>query len=160
MNLSRPKQQFVEDIGMFFESQRMPRMAGRMIGLLLISEPPALTTADFCDSLAMSKASVSTNTRFLIQMGLIEKIGQIGERRDLFRIHPRAHELLLLARQAEFTHLHALISQGISLLENDPHADPKRLVDLEKMCQVAIEGIPQLIERMRGSDIHAEKPLT
>jgi len=153
MNLTTKKRQFIEDIGMFFESQRMPRMAGRVIGLLLISDPPVLTAGDIGDMLEISKGSVSTNTRFLLQLGMVEKIGQIGERRDLFRIHPRANELLLLARQDEFKRLHALLTQGITNLESDQPESLKRLKNMQKMCEVAIKDIPKIIIQLQSTDL-------
>jgi DNA-binding transcriptional regulator GbsR (MarR family) len=52
----------------------LPRMAGRVLGELLICDPPAQSLTDLCDILQASKSSVSTTTRLLTEMGLIERV--------------------------------------------------------------------------------------
>jgi len=42
------KLHFIEDIGLFFEQLGLPRMAGRILGVLLISDPPAQSIDDIC----------------------------------------------------------------------------------------------------------------
>jgi len=37
---------FVEEVGIFFEQTGMPRMAGRILGWLMISNPPHQTTTE------------------------------------------------------------------------------------------------------------------
>ena len=39
-NLRDEERNFVEDVGVVFEKTGLPRMAGRMFGWLLISDPP------------------------------------------------------------------------------------------------------------------------
>ena len=77
---------FVEEVGLFFEQTGMPRMAGRILGWLLISDPPHQSTDELAGGLIASKGSISTNTRLLIQIGLIERLSLPGVRHDYFRI--------------------------------------------------------------------------
>ena len=63
---------FVEEVGLFFEQSGMPRMAGRILGWLLISDPSHQTTSELAEVLLASKGSISTMTRLLIRIGLIE----------------------------------------------------------------------------------------
>ena len=68
---------FVEEVGMAFEQSNAPRMAGRIIGWLLICEPEHQTSAQIAKVLKASKGSISTMTRFLTNGGIIEKVGEI-----------------------------------------------------------------------------------
>jgi len=77
---------FIEDVGLLFEESGHPRMAGRILGCLLISEQPHLSSTEIAEMLQASKGSLSTMTRFLLQMGLIERVGLPGRRRDYFQI--------------------------------------------------------------------------
>src|SRR5574340_98744 len=138
MELSKPKQKFIENIGLFFETQRLPRLAGRMVGYLLISNPPEQTANEIGDTLGMSKGSVSTMTRLLLQMGMIEKLSPFGAKRDYYRIHPRVSERLLLARQGEFEHLLSLVDQGLEILEEENETSQQRLVELSSMCRLVV----------------------
>lgn len=146
------KKQFVENIGMFFETQHLPRMAGRILGWLLICTPPYQTAAEIGETLEMSKGSVSTMTRLLIQMGMIEKISRIGERHDFYRIQSRANEQLLRARLAEFTQLQGLAKQGLALMDKENLPDRCRLLGLSKMCAIATQAISMIITQIETTE--------
>ncbi|HEX7974611.1 MAG TPA: MarR family transcriptional regulator, partial [Anaerolineales bacterium] len=79
------KQHFVEEVALVFEEIGIARMAGRILGWLLISNPPHQSADELAEALQASKGSISTMTRLLIQADLIERIGLPGERRDYFR---------------------------------------------------------------------------
>lgn len=151
MELSKEKQKFIENIGMFFETQRLPRLAGRMVGLLLISNPPEQTASEIGGTLGMSKGSVSTMTRLLMQMGMIEKVSPFGSKRDYYRIHPRVSEQLLLARQGEFAQLLNLVEQGLAVLVDEESGSKKRLIEMSTMCRLVIGEVPKLIEQMESA---------
>ncbi|MBA2573067.1 MAG: hypothetical protein H0V06_08480, partial [Gemmatimonadetes bacterium] len=52
-------EQFVERMGLFFEDDGHPRIAGRMFGFMLLSPEPC-SLDDLAEQLQVSKASVST----------------------------------------------------------------------------------------------------
>ena len=78
-------QQFIERVGLKFEAEGMPRTAGRMLGLLLVSSA-ARTLDDLADLLRVSKASISSNARLLERMGSVERVGHPGDRRDFYQL--------------------------------------------------------------------------
>ncbi len=55
---------FIEGMGMYFENQGIPRIGGRMLGLLMIAHRP-LSAEDLARILKVSRASLSTNFRSL-----------------------------------------------------------------------------------------------
>jgi len=59
------EKRFVEEVGIFFEQSSLPRMAGRILGWLMISNPPHQTTGELTQALLASKGSISTMTRLL-----------------------------------------------------------------------------------------------
>ncbi|MFQ3629252.1 MAG: MarR family transcriptional regulator, partial [Cyanobacteriota bacterium] len=76
---------FVEEVGLMFELIGLPRMAGRIFGWLLISQPPHQSSGELAEVLQASKGSISSMTRLLIQLGLIERLPLPGDRRDFFQ---------------------------------------------------------------------------
>ena len=70
--LTPPLHRFIEGMGMYFESQGIPRIGGRMLGLLMIAHWP-LSAEDLGSLLQISRGSVSTNIRLLLSSGLVEK---------------------------------------------------------------------------------------
>jgi hypothetical protein len=79
---------FIEDTGLFFEQMGMPRMAGRILGVLLIAEPPAQSITDLSEKLMASKSSISIMARLLVEHGLIERVASPVPRRDYYRFKP------------------------------------------------------------------------
>ena len=80
---------FIEGMGLALEEDRLPRIAGRLVGLLILSPQP-LRFDHLAERLGVSRGSISTNTRLLENMGVIERVTRPGDRRDYFRIneHP------------------------------------------------------------------------
>ncbi len=78
--------QVIEDFGLAFEAHGMPRMAGRILGRLLMCDPPHQSMDQLVETLSASKGSVSSMTRLLIDRGVIERLSLPGERHDYFRI--------------------------------------------------------------------------
>ena len=74
---------FIENMGMYFESYGIPRIGGRILGLLLIAPEP-LAAERIASTLKASRASISTNIRVLLTSGLAEKITFPGDRTTYF----------------------------------------------------------------------------
>lgn len=113
---------FIEEVGLMFELVGLPRMAGRIFGRLLISDPPWQSSAELVDVLQASKGSISTMTRLLIQISLIERISLPGDRRDYFQIKPNAWMQMTEQRLAQVAAFRQLAERGLTLMENTaPH---------------------------------------
>lgn len=81
-----PREKLIEDFGLFWERYGLPRILGRMYGLLLLSNEPHLSLEQIADELNISKASASTIARQLSAMTMITKSTVPGDRRDYYRI--------------------------------------------------------------------------
>ncbi len=90
---------FIEQMGLSAERDGMPRIAGRLLGFLLI-DGGIHSLDDLAEVLQVSKASVSTNTRALENLQLIQRRTIPGDRRDFFQIGENPGEQMFeLARQ-------------------------------------------------------------
>ncbi|MGE5249875.1 MAG: GbsR/MarR family transcriptional regulator [Bacteroidota bacterium] len=70
---------FIEGMGMYFESEGVPRIGGRILGLLLAAPGP-LSAEELAGRLKVSRASISTNIRMLTATGLVEKVAFLDKR--------------------------------------------------------------------------------
>lgn len=138
---------FVEEVALVFEDIGQPRMAGRILGWLLISNPPYQSADELVEALQASRSSISAMTRLLIEQDLIEKIGLPGDRRDYFRMKPDVWAQLLQARLSQVTFLHQLTERGLTLLEDDSSGLRQRLQDMHDLYSYLELEIPALIER-------------
>lgn len=141
------KQHFVEEVALVFEDIGLTRMAGRILGWLLISNPPNQSADELAEALQASRGSISTMTRLLIQLDLIERTGFPGDRRDYFRIKPDLWAQLLQARMSQLTDLHQLAEDGLELMSAEPLELRQRLQDMHDLYSYVEMELPRLIEQ-------------
>jgi DNA-binding transcriptional regulator GbsR (MarR family) len=118
--LSPELSQFIESVGLYYESYGLPRIGGRMLGLFLVTCSP-LSAEQIAEALKASRSSVSTNVRLLLSIGLVEKVSIPGDRCDYYRFSPSAWEQAIIARMQGIIKLKELAEQGLAALSaNDP----------------------------------------
>src|SRR5512139_21131 len=113
---------FMENMGMYFESYGIPRIGGRILGLLLIAHEP-LSAERIASILKVSRASISTNFRILLTSGLAEKVTYPGDRTTYFIFPDSGLEKTLLVEIQGISALKRLVQQGWNAL---PAGDPAR----------------------------------
>src|SRR4030042_1719329 len=138
---------FIEDFGLLFEESGHPRMAGRILGCLLISDQPYLSSTELSEILQASKGSLSTMTRFLLQMGLIERVGLPGHRRDYFQIKSSAWTQLVRHAVYELSALRKMAERGLELMEGQDSEIKQRLQEARDLFSHMEREYPLLIER-------------
>jgi len=115
---------FVEQAGIVFEQTGLPRMSGRIFGRLLIANPPYQTFNELAEALMASKGSISSMTRLLIQIGLIERFTIPGERHCCLRLRPDSlRNMIQRGLEDEIKMFRQLAERGLDILaENAPPA--------------------------------------
>ncbi len=141
------RQHFVEEIGLLFERSGTPRMAGRILGWLLIADPPHQSTDQLIAALSASKGSVSMMTRLLIQIGLIERIALPGQRRDYFRVRPNAWARLLREQSGMLTVMRETAERGLALLADETAEHRRRLEEMRDFYAFFEREFPGLLAR-------------
>lgn len=141
------KQRFAEEVGIFFEQTGMPRMAGRILGWLMLSDPPHQTTGELTQALLASKGSISTMTRLLIRIGLIERISLLGQRHDYFRIKAGIWHQMLKESLAQITAFRQLTERGLELIEDKAQFNRQWLEEMRDMYAFFEREFPVLLER-------------
>lgn len=146
---------FVEDISLYFEQMGLPRMAGRILGVLLISSPPEQSLTDVCQVLQASKSAVSTSARLLDEMGLIERVPSPVPRQIYFRFTPGGWVVFMRMRLRLMASLHQIAEHGLELLEGEAPALRARLQEAHDMFSLIEQELPALLER-----VEAERGIT
>ncbi len=141
------EKRFIEDVGLVFEKSGLPRMAGRIFGWLLISDPPHQSTGELAEALLASKGSISTMTRLLIRVSLIERFSLPGVRRDYFRIRLGASHQLLKDSLAQTTAFRQLMERGLELTEGKTPLTRQGLEEMRDMYSFFEREFPALMER-------------
>jgi DNA-binding transcriptional regulator GbsR (MarR family) len=140
---------YVEEVALGFERQGLFRMAGRVLGWLLICDPPEQTFGQIAEVLQASKGSISAAMKFLAPAGLVERISRPGERRDYYRCRPGAWAELARDQSRLYEEFRKLAQRGLELLADAPAARRERLQDMHDFYAWLEREMPALWERWR-----------
>lgn len=77
----------IQEIGVILQQQGTSRIAGTIFGLLLVEGVP-MSLQEMATRLNISRASASTNARFLAKAGLIRLTARLGDRQDYYELVP------------------------------------------------------------------------
>ena len=139
---------FIEDIGLFFEQIGMPRMAGRILGVLLIADPPAQSITEISEKLKASKSSVSIMARLLVENGLVERVASPVPRRDYYRFKPGGWTLYMRQWLGLMSALHGITERGLALMEGKPPGLKVRLQEAHDLFSLIEQEFPTLLETL------------
>lgn len=112
--MHRDVQRFIERAGLLWEQDGLPRIAGRIFALTLISPDPCSLDA-IADALGVSKASVSNDARLLEKLGFVERVSLPGDRKDYYQTTSDSFERAIAARVQRIRQFRELIESGMSL---------------------------------------------
>lgn len=143
------EQMFVEQAGVVMEHLGMPRMAGRVLGWLLICDPPHQSPGELAAALQASKASISTTIRYLMQVGIVERVAFPGKRRDYFRMREEAWSRTTEERFDLVTATRELAEQGLALRADADAEATERLREMRDFYAFTERELPAVIERWR-----------
>lgn len=116
---NREKLTYIEDSGILFEQLGMTRMAGRVFGLLIISDRESLSFDQICEVLDASKGSISGTTKQLTQTGLIRPITLPGDRKTYFRITEMELGDLIKSKMQMFSKLSGMLASGRQIKDQE-----------------------------------------
>jgi len=138
---------FVEEIGLVFDRLGHPRMLGRILGWLMVCDPPQQSSTDLARALAASKGTISTMTRQLVKLGLLQRAALPGDRKLYFQLQPRAMTGMFRQELAALTALRAATERGQRLLEGQPPELGARLHEVHHFCSFMERELPALLRR-------------
>ncbi len=148
--MSAEEARFVDDMGLVLEADGRPRIAGLILGWLLICDPPHQSFSDLVEALGVSKGSVSSMTRLLMESGLIERHAVHGDRQAYFRIAPDAWVRVLERQVRVMEQLSAAAERGLALVEGGPR-DSERLREMYDLNRLAADQMPAFIASFEAS---------
>ena len=141
------QQRFVEEMGLFIEQLGQPRMIGRILGWLLVCDPPHQSLAQLAEALQASRGSISTMTRQLVAMGVVQRVSLPGERRDYVQLQRGVWAGLIKQRLAQIAGLRHLAERGLTTLEGESDARRARLEELRDIYAWFEREMPAFLER-------------
>jgi len=135
---------FIDRLGDAAEADGLSPIAGRLFALLMLAaEPQSLD--ELAESLGVSKASVSTDARRLLDRGIVERTRRTGDRRDFYELAPDFFARVIRARVARWRRIQQLVDD----VRTDAHALPdaarERFDAVDSMQTTVIDRVDQAL---------------
>jgi DNA-binding transcriptional regulator GbsR (MarR family) len=126
--------EFIEGMGVYFAQFDLPRIFGRLVGLLMVSERP-LAHEEIARTLGVARGSVSTNMRLALALDLAERVAVRGDRRDFYRQTGDPWGRSLDAKVAATMPLQRMAERALQALPPDHLEARARMADLIDFCE-------------------------
>ncbi|MFP3390091.1 GbsR/MarR family transcriptional regulator [Brevibacillus sp. SIMBA_040] len=139
---------FIEEIGLDYERQNLPRVAGRIMGLLMVTNGP-LSSQQIASTLQISLGAVSTNVNLLIQVGIVEKKTLIGDRMNYYILPSDSLEKEVNQLLAEIISRQAIFKKYRELVKDDEVVN-QRFKETIEAADFFIEKYEQFLTDLRS----------
>jgi DNA-binding transcriptional regulator GbsR (MarR family) len=147
---------FIETMGLLWEAEGLPRIAGRIFGFLALQIEPC-SLDDIAAGLGVSKASVSTDARRLEHHGLVVRVGRPGDRRDYYAISPDA-PVFSIAQKLERLRRFSSAIDGILDPEELPPAIRDRFANMKAYHERVVHHLEELLAELRAPQEATTRP--
>ncbi|WP_043428973.1 GbsR/MarR family transcriptional regulator [Cystobacter fuscus] len=129
---------FVERFALALSDDGFPRMPARVFVGLLVSEQETRTAAELAQQLRVSPAAISGAVRYLVQMGMVSREREPGQRSDHYRVSSNAWYEALARRDQMLLRFEQGLREGIDA------------VGAESLAGLRLEESRQFFEFVRG----------
>lgn len=134
---------FVARMGQSTEQDGFTRIAGRLFGYLLLSEQPC-SIFELSQALDVSKASVSTDARRLLELGVLERVMLPDDRRDYYQVAPDFFRRMMQYRISRWENAHGAVTDAMQRLDPSPLV-AERLAYMNSVNQFALEHLREYL---------------
>lgn len=139
--------EFVEQMGGYFESNGLTRLAGRLLGWLLVCQPERQSAEALAAALDASSGGISTNARTLIQFGYIERLALAGDRRTYYRLRPNAFAAGERQRIRSMADLAVMAESGLRAMHGAPPESTRRLEEMRDLLTYMQDALVDALDR-------------
>lgn len=122
---------FVDAMGLWMVANYgFPRMAGRVMGWLMVCDPAEQTAAELAEALGASAGAISGATGMLVRARLVDRLRIRGERADRFRLRPESWDEQAFDQTA-MAAIRGVFAMGLDALAGEPEWRRARLDEMD-----------------------------
>jgi DNA-binding MarR family transcriptional regulator len=108
---------WVERIAKYCSDQDgLPLIAGRVLGWLVVCDPPEQSAGQIAAAIGASRASLTTNLRLLGSVGFVRQVTKPGDRTVYYRVDDEAWETVVQRQIASLTAFGDIMRDGLGLV--------------------------------------------
>jgi DNA-binding transcriptional regulator GbsR (MarR family) len=124
---------YADEIGLFFEDQGLPRMPGRILGWLMVCDPPHQSAEELAEAVQASRGAISMAVRMLLTAGAVERFPVAGTRRVYYRLRPGFWLREAEGKAAVAREWRKLTDRGLDLMDGLPDERRRRVQEAHDM---------------------------
>lgn len=140
---------FVERLALNLSEAGWPRMPARVFAGILVAPDGRRTAAELVELLHVSPAAISGAVRYLMQVGLITREREPGQRRDYYRVYDDLWYEAIVRSDQRLLRLEASLQDGIQVLGAGTAAGA-RLDETRRFFEFVRGELPHLIGKWRA----------
>ena len=142
------KKKKVEEIGVAFDKTGFPPVVGRVVGFLLLADPPHQTFYAIQEFLGASKSSISNALNVLMDKCIVDYVTFSGDRKRYFRLNIDSWLENTKEKMEKMSQVDAILFD--TLKYRDPDKYPEFVDGLKKILSFHMfiaEEMPKLIAK-------------
>lgn len=142
--LNKARERFISEIAKNIHLYGISQSVGRLYGTVFFSEDP-MTLDEMSESLGMSKTSMSTGIRMLLEAQMVERVWEKGIRKDLYSTEEdwyRSFSNVFITRWRNATEQNMIAIQETKSMLNalEKETDTDKIKELIKLDLTKLSG--------------------
>jgi DNA-binding transcriptional regulator GbsR (MarR family) len=111
--------EWVERVAMYLARDGVPPIAGRVLGWLMVCDPPEQSAGEISAAIGASRASLTSNLRLLSSMGFLAWRTRPGGRTVYYRMAEEAWSVVVCQQIAGITSFLDITRDGLDMVGSD-----------------------------------------
>lgn len=140
---------FIEKIGMIAQSEGVPRIAGRVLAMLLY-DGERVSFGQLATALQVSRGSISSSVRMLESQQLIKRVANAGDRQDYFQLVGSAFANMVEASAARARLAAADIEESLKEIPMSETGPRARVASYAAFYRAMDEGLRTTVEALQN----------
>lgn len=139
-SIAAVREQFIEQCGLIAQAEALPRIAGRILGLMVF-DGKDYSFSEIAEELQISRGSVSSSVSLLTAMGVIERTAKPGDRQDYFRLSEDPYTTFFARARNRAERAHKTIQETREAVPKDKREIRGRLKEYETFYATLIKAL-------------------
>jgi DNA-binding transcriptional regulator GbsR (MarR family) len=139
------RRRYADEVGLLSSRMGMPPAYGKLLGWLLICDPPAQSSTDLAAALGLSKGSISTGMRMLERSGLVRRVVLPGRNGHAYEMLPDAMITATMGAIPHYKLMAELMARGVEVIGDNTAEQAQRLRVTREFFDFLAEKLPDLI---------------
>ena len=137
---------FVEQMARMLADWGFPRMAGRVLFVMMGADEPALTAGELAERLGVSPAAISGAVRYLIHINMVAREPVPGSRRDRYRLVDDSFYEVTIAKMTLIKTLADVADAGVTAAGGPDTTAGARLANMRDFYTFTQESLPSILD--------------